>query len=91
MTPQEIQDMVRSELLNLLGDYSKIPLEVRNALAEAGFLYVAGLSDGFLTISGGKIVSKALGSTGTRYTSSSSGGPVTTPITITDGLITAIT
>lgn len=59
MTPEEIQNLIDKRIMEVLGDYSKIPLEVENALLARGFIkdttgitgtvYVAASSGGAVT------------------------------------------
>ena len=90
MTPEETKNLIREEIINMLGDYSKIPLELVKAFTVAGFVRVAVPGTGIPKANGledSTIISPALGTT-TVYVAAGSGGAVTHPITFTDGILT---
>lgn len=88
---KELQDKIieLENRMNALLDYSKIPLELENALIARGFSK-SGLpvATGIVKANSNNPATAITGVTGSVYVASSSGGPVTTLINFTDGVRT---
>lgn len=77
--------------MEILGDYSKLPLEIQKSLQARGFLFSTNVTAGIPEVSTGGDVTMIPGKPGatTYFVANVSGGETTTQVTVKDGIITA--